>query len=212
MRLFRPIHALQFLYPEVIFRIKTDCRQLCLTFDDGPDPDSTPMILSILREHHVKAIFFCSGEQSEKFPDLVTALKNEGHIIGNHCFHHSDGWRTNLCDYINNVEKASSSTSEVLFRPPYGHLTLTQYRTLKKKYRIVFWDIMPYDFDKSFGPANCLRILKKKTRNGSVIVMHDKPGSLVFDILNDYINYANDLGFEFIIPDLFIPSKEKKLL
>ena len=58
MRLFRPCFIAGCLYPEAIFRIKTDEKVLCLTFDDGPDPDSTPELIDILAKYNVKATFF----------------------------------------------------------------------------------------------------------------------------------------------------------
>ena len=146
---------------------------MCLTFDDGPDPDSTPQLLDILDKHDIKALFFCDGRAAEKYPDLINRMISKGHIIGNHGYNHLNGWKTSLKKYIADVVNAAPYTSSGLFRPPYGRLRFNQYRELKEKYKIVFWDIMPYDFDRSFGSGNSLRVLKKKLRRGSIIVLHD---------------------------------------
>ena len=66
MRLFRPCFIAGWLYPEALFRVKTNEKILCLTFDDGPDPDSTPVLLDILDKYDVKAVFFCNGRCCRK--------------------------------------------------------------------------------------------------------------------------------------------------
>ncbi len=200
MRLFRPGFIAGFLFPEAIFRIKTSEKVLCLTFDDGPNPGSTLRILDILGNHNVKATFFCNGSAAEKYPELISLIISGGHIIGNHGYHHLDGWRTSIKRYIENTVRASPFTSSGLFRPPYGRLSLTQYRKLVKTFKIVFWDTMPYDFDRRFGSENSLIILKKKIRPGSVIALHDKTSSTVESFLGEFIEYATSEGYKFVIP------------
>jgi peptidoglycan/xylan/chitin deacetylase (PgdA/CDA1 family) len=199
MRLFRPFFLSRMFYLEAIFRIKTRNKELCLTFDDGPHPDSTPRILDILDDHNIKALFFCTGQKAEKYPGLITLIVSRGHIIGNHGYVHMSGWKTNVSDYINNVIMADKFTSSCLFRPPYGRIKLAQYHELSKQYRIVFWDLMPYDYDKHMGNAKVLSMLKKKIRPGSVIVLHDKASSSVLSFLNEFIKYAEENGYTFII-------------
>lgn len=197
MRLFRPGFTAYCLYPEAVFRVKTNDRVLYLTFDDGPDPLSTPPLLDILKRNDVRAVFFCNGEKAEKHSELIKMINESGHIIGNHTYSHFDGWRTGSQVYINNVLRASPFTSGRLFRPPYGHLKLNQYKYLKKDFRIIFWDIMPYDFDAEFGAENSLKVLKDKIRPGSVIVLHDKPTSIAIQFLQEFIVYSKQTGYEF---------------
>lgn len=185
------------LYPGTVFRIRTPLKVLFLTFDDGPDPVSTPVILRLLEKHKIKAVFFCNGSKAEKYPELMARIGELGHSTGNHTYSHSNGWRTSLKDYIEDVSKADKYTSADLFRPPYGHLTPAQFRVLKKKYRIVFWDLMPYDFDKSFGSENVIRILKKDIRPGSVIVLHDNPDSKALEILDEFLTFAKEMNYAF---------------
>ena len=200
MRLFRPCIFSGWLYPEALFRIKSTEKMLCLTFDDGPDPASTPGLLDILDQYHVKAVFFCSGQAAEKYPSLVEKIKEKGHIAGNHGFSHIDGWKTNTEDYCENADHASRFLPGRLFRPPYGRITISQYRKLKKKFRIVFWDLMAYDFDAGFGAAGSLSVLKRKIRRGSVIVLHDKPQSSANSILPEFLNSAISRGYRFVLP------------
>jgi peptidoglycan/xylan/chitin deacetylase (PgdA/CDA1 family) len=197
MRLFRPGFSAGCLYPGSISRVKTAEKVLYLTFDDGPDPMSTPSLLAILRKHNIKVIFFCPGNSAVKFPDLMKQITGEGHFTGNHSYSHRDGWRTGTTQYVDDVMKATESTSARLFRPPFGRLTLRQYYKLKKKFQIVFWDIMPYDFDKSFGSEKSLDILKKYIRPGSVIVLHDSPTSCAELILDEFLSFAVEKGYRF---------------
>jgi peptidoglycan/xylan/chitin deacetylase (PgdA/CDA1 family) len=200
MRIFRPCFIAGWLYPDAIFRIRTDEKIACLTFDDGPDPDSTPLILDILRKHNLKAAFFCCGSAAEKYPELVRRIVSEGHLTGNHTYSHLSGWKTPVNSYVEDVERAAALTSAEWFRPPYGRLRLRQYCSLKKQYKIVFWDIMPYDFDKSFSEEASLKTMMKKLRPGSVIVLHDSPGSVSESFLNKLIISAFESGYRFVLP------------
>ena len=199
MRLFRPFYLSGWIYPGVVYRIKTTEKLLCLTFDDGPDPGSTPYLLEVLEIYGVKAIFFCNGRSSERYPDLIEKIISSGHIVGNHGYDHPDGWKTSLKKYIADIENSATFTSANLFRPPYGRLSPFQYLKLKKTYSIFLWDVMPYDFDTSFGADNCLRVLKKKIRPGSIIVLHDHANSMAKSVIKDFIEFAIHGGYRFTI-------------
>jgi peptidoglycan/xylan/chitin deacetylase (PgdA/CDA1 family) len=198
MRLFRPFLFLKLFYPDAIFRIKTSNKELCLTFDDGPNPDSTPRLLNILDAHNIKASFFCIGHKAEKYPELVTLINSKGHVVGNHGYQHLNGWKTNTQIYINNVSKGAKFTSPHLFRPPYGRLRLLQFRELVKNNTIVFWDLMPYDYEELVTSEKVLDTLKKGIRPGSVILLHDKTSSKAFSVLGEFIKYAENKGYKFI--------------
>jgi peptidoglycan-N-acetylglucosamine deacetylase len=200
MRIFRPGMLMRWFYSGAIFRIGTKEKVLCLTFDDGPDPVSTPKILEVLAGQDVRAIFFCTGSAAEKYPELTGLISSEGHVIGNHGYRHADGWRTSCKSYTENVFRAVPFTSGRLFRPPYGHLSPVQYQRLKESFKIVLWDIMPYDFDSSFGSRNSLRILMRMIRPGAVIALHDKPDSSVLLFLDEFINLAKAAGYSFGLP------------
>ena len=202
MRLFRPSLLLRLAYPEAIFRIRTSEKELCLTFDDGPNPDSTPEIIDILERHDVKAVFFCNGQEAEKYPELINMTISKGHLLGNHGYIHLNGWKTNVSEYVENAARADLFTSPGLFRPPYGRIRPRQYRALAQKYRIVFWDLMPYDFDVKMNSKRVLNIIKKKLRPGSVILLHDKTSALCLSFLEEFIKYAEDKGYRFVISHL----------
>jgi peptidoglycan-N-acetylglucosamine deacetylase len=202
MRLFRPGFLAGCLYPEAIFRIKTTDKILFLTFDDGPDPDSTPRLLDILKKYDIKALFFCNGAAAEKYKYLMDRIRNEGHLTGNHGYNHYNGWRTGYMKYINDVARASYSTSDSIFRPPYGRLSHKQYKKLQESYKLIFWDLMAYDFDSTFGKDRSLRILKEKVRPGSIIVLHDTVSSCANTIIEEFIIFANREGYRFELIDI----------
>lgn len=198
MRLYRPSTVIRIFYPGALFRVRTMQKKLYLTFDDGPDPESTPYILKILEAHNVKAVFFCIGKMAEKYPELIESIKSSGHIVGNHGYDHYDGWKTGTKDYLGNVSLASCFTSGNIFRPPYGRITLSQFRILAKTYKVVFWDLMPHDYDSRMSSVKILTILGRKVRNGSVIVLHDRRGSSVLTFLDDFIREAVARGYAFL--------------
>lgn len=195
----RPPVPAHLIYPHAIFRKGAERKHLCLTFDDGPDPGSTPKILKILSAHSVHGIFFCSGNAAEKHKNLINRIISEGHLVGNHSYTHKDGWMTSSAAYLEDVRRADRFTSSVLFRPPYGRMRISQYRELRQRYMIVLWDVMPYDYDTAFGAERSLEVLRTRIRPGSVIALHDKPGSCSLSILNDFILYAKSKGYLFSV-------------
>jgi len=200
MRLFSPGFLAVKLFPEALFREKTTEKVLYLTFDDGPDVISTVPLLNILSKHNIKAIFFCSGKTASENPELVNRIKSEGHIVGNHGFSHLNGFFTSKRKYLTDIKKAAEFTSDALFRPPYGRLKMNQYQSIKSSFKIIMWDIMPYDFDRSFGSERSLSILKRKIRPGSIIVLHDNSESTLLEFLNTFIEFAFVSGYRFEIP------------
>jgi peptidoglycan/xylan/chitin deacetylase (PgdA/CDA1 family) len=77
---------------------------------------------------------------------------------------------------------------------------MRQYVKLKAAWNIVMWDLMPYDFDNSFGPARSLDILKRKIRKGSIIALHDSPVSNFDTFLGEFISYSISEGYKFVLP------------
>jgi peptidoglycan-N-acetylglucosamine deacetylase len=201
MRLFRPPSLAVRLFPEALFREKTTEKVLYLTFDDGPDEEYTLPILNILEKHGIKALFFCSGKKASEHQDLIKKIKSNGHLIGNHGYNHLNGLLTSNQKYLSDIRLAEEFTSDTYFRPPYGRLKVSQYKILKEMYRIIMWDIMPYDFDRHFGSEKSLAVLKKMIRPGSVIALHDKPESNVQEFLDSFVLFAIGEGYRFDIPE-----------
>jgi len=201
IRFYRPFPLASLIYPEALFRMKSSGREICLTFDDGPDPVTTEKILRILERHGIKAIFFCTGEKASRMPELTTSIRTAGHLTGNHGYLHPDGFRTSPEKYLKDVMDAVPFTSGSLFRPPYERMIPSQYRMLRKKFRIIMWDLMVYDFDSEFASARSLETLSKMIRPGTVVALHDKAAATASDFLEEFITYSLSAGYRFVLPD-----------
>jgi peptidoglycan/xylan/chitin deacetylase (PgdA/CDA1 family) len=202
MRFFRMPFIAGWLYPDALFRFKTEEKILCLTFDDGPDPESTPELLDILEKYNIRALFFCDGKAAELYPLLVKKIIEKGHLVGNHGYNHLNGWTTSAKEYYDDVVQASKFTSAKIFRPPYGLLRPGQYIRLRKSFRIIFWDLMPFDFDRNMDAGKSLEILNNYIRPGSIIVLHDRQDSTALTFLDEFLEMSLREGYTFSCPEL----------
>lgn len=160
------------LLPSILWKSR-EKKTVHLTFDDGPTEKVTSFILDILKKHNVKASFFCIGTKAKSLPKLIERIKKEGHTIGNHTNDHQDGWKTKTDEYIDSINEANKIIQSNLFRPPYGRLTPKQYQTIRDRYKIVMWDIMPGDFDDNKSAKECYETILDNLEDGSIIVLHD---------------------------------------
>lgn len=144
-----------------------------LTFDDGPIPDITPWVLDLLDKYDIKATFFCVGDNVRKHPDVYQMVLDRGHRVGNHTFNHIQGIRKLSKRYLEYTKLASDYIESDLFRPPHGHMRVSQYFTLRKLYKIIMWDVVTRDYSWRMTPEDVLNNVKKYTRDGSIIVFHD---------------------------------------
>jgi peptidoglycan/xylan/chitin deacetylase (PgdA/CDA1 family) len=169
--------ALARLDRRVLWRVRTHGKEVFLTFDDGPEPGVTPWVLDTLARYGAKATFFCLGEQAAAAPELMVRLHREGHATGHHTWDHPNGWRTADRTYYRNVLRGLPEGAGVLFRPPYGHLKVSQLRRLRKRVRIVMWDVLAGDFRPGRSGTDCARKVLRKAVPGSIIVLHDNAKS-----------------------------------
>jgi len=191
---------IQILFPSIIWRQKNYQNNIWLTFDDGPTPKVTPFILNTLKEEKVKATFFLVGEQIERQPDLYNQIISDGHVIANHSYSHINSWKSNNLDYLNDIEKCQKlMPKNKLFRPPYGKISALQIRRLKKKYKIILWDVLSWDFSLSIAPSKVKRNVMKNTKQGSIIVFHNNQKSFqnLTSILKETIQELKQKGFSF---------------
>ncbi len=75
-------------------------KEIFLTFDDGPILEVTEFVLDQLKQYNAKATFFCIGDNIRKHPTVFSRIVNEGHSVGNHTFHHLNGWKSNTTTYL----------------------------------------------------------------------------------------------------------------
>lgn len=197
--LVRPPQLLRSFYKGSYWRMDKIEPIIYLTFDDGPIPELTPWVLDILAKYQVKATFFCVGDNILKNPEIFERIKNEGHQVGNHTFNHVKGWQLKQSVYLDNIEKCQQLTKTNLFRPPYGRIKKSQFKSLSRDYKVVFWDVLSYDYDKMITPKKCLDNSVKYTRNGSIIVFHDniKAQINLKFALPHYIEHFLKLNYKF---------------
>lgn len=174
-------------------------KTIYLTFDDGPIPEITPWVLDLLDKYHIKATFFCVGENVSKHPQLYQEILRRGHQTGNHTYEHIKALCTPNDEYFANVEKAASLIQSRLFRPPHGLMRYSQIKELRKHYRIILWDVVPRDYNRKLTPEKVLQKACRYTRNGSIIVFHDslKAEKNMTYALPRYIEYCLSKGYQF---------------
>jgi len=156
---------------------------IALTFDDGPHPTLTPQILDILNQYQIKATFFMVGENAERYPELVTRIRDEGHEIGNHTYSHiqiKSADALQLEEEILHCESIIGGISDLrpkLFRPPEGsfHEELGQMCDALG-YRVVLWSVDTRDWCR-LPPKDITEKVLKDVRSGDIILMHDYIGS-----------------------------------
>ncbi len=163
----------QSLLKSLIWSVKTPNKEVFLTFDDGPIPNITPWVVNELKRYNAKATFFCVGDNVKKHPEVFQLLLDNGHRVGNHTMNHLNGWKNFNKTYFENINEAEKFIESNLFRPPYGKIKPTQIFRLKKKYRIIMWDVLTYDYDENKTGEECLNKIKKNVKPGSIIVFHD---------------------------------------
>jgi len=164
-------------YPDVSKKLKSTSA-VAITFDDGPDPSFTPLVLDVLRRFRVRATFFLIGERAQAHPELVHRILAQGHAVGSHSQTHAEpgslGWRV-VADFRagrRSIERAAGRRVR-LFRPPKGYLDRQERVALvANRLRPWLWTIDPHDWEPGARPAEVLRRLDG-LGGGDVVLLHD---------------------------------------
>ena len=153
--------------------------EFALTFDDGPDPATTPAVLATLRRHEVRATFFLIGNRAEQYPELLRRIIEDGHEVGSHSYSHPYFNRLSALEAIREIAVSQSVLENLtgqtcrLFRPPFGKLSL---RTLLPawlhKQRVIMWTVDLKDY-RAKDPAEIeSRVRDHRFVNGDIILYH----------------------------------------
>lgn len=170
-----------------------------LTFDDGPHPVVTSLVLDILKEYGIKSTFFCIGKNVVEYPEIFKKILTEGHAVGNHSYSHRSGWKMPVNEYVEDVSKAAAIIPSKIFRPPYGRITPLQFKVLKGKYKIMMWDVLSKDYDSTVSDAEVITNVTENVSPGSIIVMHDndKTAGRMENILHPIISELKNKNWNF---------------
>lgn len=169
---------LNFFLPS-IQRFK-DKNQVLLTFDDGPHPIYTPLVLDLLDQYQAKAIFFVIGKQVEESPLLIEEIRSRGHIVGCHTWSHHHLFDIfSVKKMIVEVEKTNQLLEEIIgekpqfFRPPFG-ITNPRISKLVKKtgMKTVSWSFRSFDGGNRKN-EDIIKALKKDVKGGEILLFHD---------------------------------------
>lgn len=203
MRLIKPSKVFRIFYPSLLWEMpKTAEKTLYLTFDDGPNPMITPLVLEILKRYNAKATFFCIGNNVRQFPATFELIKKEGHSVGCHTFNHENGWKTTTKDYVNSVLAAKELIHSNLFRPPHGKIRRSELKklsTLNSKLKIVAWTVIAYDWDHALSPEEVYQNVIRNAGDGAIVAFHDsfKAYSNMIYALPKVLEYYTQRGFVF---------------
>ena len=175
------------------------CGKVILTFDDGPNPETTGVILKTLEELKAEALFFVVGENLKRYGTLASEIISEGHTLGNHAFSHKILTKISKNERRAEIEKTLKVSLQTLnyemkfFRPPHGKFPpflngfLAGYGL-----RNVMWSLLTYDFKNNFNIVKFA--INNFLTDNSVVVFHDSLKSK--DVVADAIKYLAEKVYE----------------
>ncbi|MGC9221412.1 MAG: polysaccharide deacetylase family protein [Solirubrobacteraceae bacterium] len=164
---------------------------VAITFDDGPHPEGTPMVLQALAGQGAKATFFVVGEQVQKWPELVRRIRDEGHAVGLHGMWHRAHPLRRERELREDFRRGLAVVQDALggpvgvHRPPFGLYSPASLEiTRELGLRPLMWSQWGRDWRKQTDSAQISRLVLRKVRAGDVILLHDAdhysaPGSHV---------------------------------
>ena len=174
-----------------IVGVRTAEPAAALTFDDGPDPETTPRLLDLLRQHGARATFFLIGKRVARYPELVARIAAEGHAIGNHSWDHpalpglpgaevADQLRRTTAAIV-----AACAAAPALMRPPYGDQSFASYLAARRLgLGVVAWSVVGADWSDDKGATIAARILDG-LHPGAIVLLHDSLASWGEDRFRD---------------------------
>lgn len=168
------------LFGELVHKVDTEQKLVALTFDDGPTPHYTTDILQLLELYQVKATFFVTGSETQRYMTQAKQIVAAGHQLGNHSWSHQRMLFMSLDEINREIEgtdqqiRAAGYQGEILFRPPYGKKLVVLPWFLAKTHRTsITWDIEPETFDEdSEDPQTMAAQVLEQVRPGSIVLLH----------------------------------------
>lgn len=153
---------------------------ISITFDDGPNPEFTPEILSLLKVFNAKASFFLIGQNAQKYPELVKQIINDGHLIANHSYSHSKNFGFFSSKKIvleleqtDALLKKITGKKVLLFRPPFGVTNPAIKKALQiTRHHSIGWSKRSFD-TTNLSEEKILERISSNIKKGDIILLHD---------------------------------------
>lgn len=177
--------------------------KIALTFDDGPHPVYTPKLLEGLRKRNVKCTFFVTGENASLYPELIEQMQKDGHLVGNHTYHHVQLSAVGEDIFLQELEETNRVLEEILgteilfVRPPYGDWS----KQIEQKINMfpVLWDVDPLDWCTG-NVSKVRQTVLNNVEDDSIILMHDYYETSVEAAL-EIVDALIQEGYEFVTVD-----------
>lgn len=182
-------------------------KKLYLTFDAGFENGNTPAILDALKKHDVKATFFVVGTYIKDNPDLVRRIHEEGHIIGNHTYHHPDmsqiatkeSFEKELSDVESQYKEVVGEEMTKFYRPPQGKYNESNLQMAKDLgYHTFFWSLAYVDWYENNQPSKeeAFQKLLGRIHPGAIVLLHSTSKTNA-DILDELLTKWEEMGYKF---------------
>jgi len=164
---------------ETIYRIPSRGKKVALTFDDGPSPVWTSLILKELKKANIKATFFMTGYHVNQYPDLARQVAQEGHEIENHGYAHNVVlyYRQEEIEseikYTEYLIKNATGQTTRYFRPPKAWIgPKTKIKIKQIGYEVVLWSLNSKDW-VTFNARHIVSFIVRRIKNGDILLFHD---------------------------------------
>lgn len=160
--------------------VNTTERYVALTFDDGPNPETTIKLLDMLKARGVKATFFVLGSRAVQSPSILQRMVAEGHEVANHSWNHPQLPKISRAAAEKQIEDTQAAIERatgkrpIYLRPPYGAMTPALRAHLEQKYGLtfVYWSVDPLDWKNRNANTVREKVLSQ-VHPGAIILMHD---------------------------------------
>ncbi|OMD36911.1 polysaccharide deacetylase family protein [Paenibacillus odorifer] len=169
-----------------VFRKGTGLNEFALTFDDGPDPRFTPLLLDLLKKYDAKATFFVVGSNAERYPELIQRIHEEGHLIGIHNYVHKTNWLMRPATVRRQIQRTNDIIYNIIgerstyYRPPWGIVNLFDI-SKRRQVEIVLWSVMFGDWREKLGAQRLTEKMLARLNPGEVMLLHDSGTTLGAD-------------------------------
>lgn len=178
-----------------------------LTFDAGFENGCTPAILDALKKHNAPAAFFLVGNYLETAPELVCRMVEEGHIVGNHTYHHPDmsaiatkeAFAKELTATEQKFKEITGRDMPKIYRPPQGKYSLQNLAFAKELgYTTCFWSLAYVDWYQNDQPTKeeAFQKLIPRIHDGAVVLLHSTSKTNA-EILDELLTKWEALGYRF---------------